>query len=229
LFQKGTLNVLRAAQAENVKRVVISSLSLSTFGFPWEDKTNSDQDWIDVSEIKSPYEKSKLMAERAAWDFWKQQRQESNGKCFELVSVLPVWVLGPILSPTSSSSVVNFSRVFYETVEKVENTGCAICDVRDVALAHIRAAQLGEVVVGKRFLISSTSQLLSTLQWTDILRKAGYKVATVQNKPVSYEKCMIDNEKMKTILKIDPIDVRTTLIDMTESLIKSEIIKVDWS
>lgn len=222
------MNVLRASRAANVKRVVISSRSLSTFGFPWQNKTYSEKDWIEPAEIRSTHDKAKLEVEKAAWKYWEEERHANPTGCFELVSVLPVWVLGPILSASSTASVVNFSRVFYEMVDKVDNTPCALCDVRDVALAHIKASQLeGERVVGQRFLIATNQELVSTFHWTEVLRAAGYKVATVVKKPMSLDECRFDNHKMRNVLGIEPIELKKTLIDMAESLIRFEIIKVD--
>lgn len=227
------MNVLKAAQAANVKRVVITGLALSTHGFSWQNRTYSGSDWLESSELKSTHEKAKLAAEKAAWEFWQEQRQATPDKCFELVSILPVWILGPILSANSTSSVVNFSRVFYETVDKVENTPCAICDVRDVALALVRASQ-SESVAGERILIASKQELVSTLEWTEILRTAGYKLATVDKKRTSssssfHENCRLNNEKMKLVLGVEPIDLRKTLIDMAESLIRFNIVRVEMN
>src|SRR5512134_2805271 len=65
----GTLRVLRAAHAEGVKRVVLtSSVAAVAGGHMGENRTFDHTDWTNV-EKSMAYEKSKTLAERAAWDF----------------------------------------------------------------------------------------------------------------------------------------------------------------
>ncbi len=67
---EGTMAVMRAAHQHKVKRVVITSSVASIMM-----KTNlnvkesyNEDDWSDLDACKA-YEKSKTLAERAAWDF----------------------------------------------------------------------------------------------------------------------------------------------------------------
>lgn len=66
----GTMSVMKAAQANKVKRVVITSSVVAIY--ETKDKltkhTFTPEDWTDI-ESAAPYPKSKTMAERAAWDF----------------------------------------------------------------------------------------------------------------------------------------------------------------
>ena len=66
---EGTLSVCKACQQSKVKRLVITSSVVAIMVAA--DKTKKDftvADWSDVKSCK-PYEKSKTLAERAAWDF----------------------------------------------------------------------------------------------------------------------------------------------------------------
>jgi dihydroflavonol-4-reductase len=66
---EGTLSVCRAAHQSKVKRLVITSSVAAIMVSA--DKTKMDftvEDWSDPSS-SSPYEKSKTLAEKAAWDF----------------------------------------------------------------------------------------------------------------------------------------------------------------
>nr|XP_006823935.1 PREDICTED: bifunctional dihydroflavonol 4-reductase/flavanone 4-reductase-like [Saccoglossus kowalevskii] len=68
---EGTLNVLKACQnAGTVKRVVVtSSIAAVSGGFTGESNVVfSEKDWPNVDTIGT-YEKSKTLAEKAAWDF----------------------------------------------------------------------------------------------------------------------------------------------------------------
>jgi nucleoside-diphosphate-sugar epimerase len=202
-----------------VKRVVLISTSLSAKNDEriWENKTYTEQNLGTLDKV-----------ECAAVSFWEEAKSKNGEKCFDLVTIAPAWVLGPVLSSTSSVSVIKFSRVFYETVEKVENVARAVCDVRDVALALIRAAELKETA-GQRILIASSNKLVMTSEWVDILREQGYKVASVGKEKTDrsqYEKAIVNNTKMINLLGIQPIELRKTLVDMTESLIKYGIITI---
>mmetsp|Transcript_1903 Transcript_1903/g.3301 ORF Transcript_1903/g.3301 Transcript_1903/m.3301 type:complete len:156 (+) Transcript_1903:209-676(+) len=67
----GTLAILEAAKLNKVKKVVITSSCVSIY--VTNDRSKVDftrDDWSDPA-ICSPYEKSKTLAERAAWDFQK--------------------------------------------------------------------------------------------------------------------------------------------------------------
>ena len=61
---------MKAAHQNKCKRVVITSSVASVMVTrPHEDKSHfTEEDWSDIPSC-SPYEKSKTMAEKAAWDF----------------------------------------------------------------------------------------------------------------------------------------------------------------
>lgn len=66
---EGTMAVMRAAHKNKVKRVVITSSVAAIYISA--DKNKKDftvADWTDLT-LATPYEKSKTMAEKAAWDF----------------------------------------------------------------------------------------------------------------------------------------------------------------
>lgn len=86
----GTLFVLRACVQEGskVKRVVLTSSVAAIIGSkPKNGYTYSEKDWAKPEEC-NPYEKSKTLAERAAWDFVKE-RNEKKLPCFELAVINP--------------------------------------------------------------------------------------------------------------------------------------------
>ena len=69
----------------------------------WGDDTKTDfsvADWSDT-DIAIPYLKSKTLAEKAAWDFIKNLPEDEK---FELVTILPGFVLGPNLNEAQFSS-----------------------------------------------------------------------------------------------------------------------------
>ena len=98
----GTLRVLRAAAASGtVKRVVLtSSVAAISSGHPGraDSPVLTEEDWSDLEASDDAYSKSKTLAERAAWDFVRQ-----DGRV-ELTVVNPGLVLGPVRDGVTSTS-----------------------------------------------------------------------------------------------------------------------------
>jgi nucleoside-diphosphate-sugar epimerase len=66
----GVLRVLRAARDADVRRVVLTSaLGAIGYGHPRRSAPFTEKDWTNVDADIPPYQKSKTLAERAAWDF----------------------------------------------------------------------------------------------------------------------------------------------------------------
>ena len=53
----------------------------------------TENDWGDLKTAQ-PYTKSKILAERAAWDFI-EERKKANLKVFELATINPSFIFGP--------------------------------------------------------------------------------------------------------------------------------------
>ena len=95
--------MLRASKEAGVKRVVLtSSFAAVGYGHPAREKLFTEEDWstIDGAIPVPPYQKSKTIAEKAAWDWIK-----SDGGDLELVVVNPVGVFGPVLGKDYSTSI----------------------------------------------------------------------------------------------------------------------------
>lgn len=70
----GALRVLKAAKAAGVRRVVMtSSVAAVAYGRGGRSTPFTEEDWSDAKNLKdsSPYERSKAIAERAAWDWMR--------------------------------------------------------------------------------------------------------------------------------------------------------------
>ena len=75
------------------------------------------------------YYKSKVLAERAAWDF-VAERKSRNEICFELAVINPNVVFGPLLNKMSGASIGMFLEVFRGKTERIQNVSYPTCDVR---------------------------------------------------------------------------------------------------
>jgi nucleoside-diphosphate-sugar epimerase len=148
----GTLRVLRAACSAHVERVVITSSTAACAPAPASpDSINDETMWTDPNARGLvPYRQSKVLAERAAWDFMKTQTGRTT-----LTTVLPSAILGPVLSTENLGSVQLVSRMLNGKMPGTPNFGFNIVDVRDVAEVHIRAMTSPEAA-GQRLIATSS-------------------------------------------------------------------------
>ena len=167
---RGTRNVLGAVDRNpSVRRVVLTSTVGAIFG-----------DYIDVRQMaggvlseayfnttstpqNNPYHYSKVAAEQEAWDICGRQSRWS------MVAINPGLILGPALTAASDSG----SLFLLEELLKgyffygAADFSFTNVDVRDVALAHLRAAQR-ETAKGRYIL--AEKQMISFLEMSRILR-----------------------------------------------------------
>ncbi|KAG8937757.1 methylglyoxal reductase (NADPH-dependent) gre2 [Tulasnella sp. 408] len=166
------------AHGTSVRRVVITSSKASIVndkaqaGWP----TFDEADWNDVSpreiELKGKdaepihkYRASKVLAERAAWDFVEKNKGNIN---FDLVTVLPSFVFGPTIHEVTSLASLNLSiQQFHDytthhelptPAEKLTAPPMDMVDVRDTALIHVLALEKPEAG-GERFIASAVFAL----------------------------------------------------------------------
>jgi len=94
---EGTLSVLRACQAAGVRRVSLTSsvASITASDPATAPEVFNETHWSDVNFDKiGAYEKSKTLAERAAWDFVRDMPEHER---IELTVVNPAGIMGPTL------------------------------------------------------------------------------------------------------------------------------------
>ncbi|WP_416440576.1 SDR family oxidoreductase [Leeuwenhoekiella sp. A16] len=144
----GTLRVLKAARNAGVKRVVMTS-NFGAVGYSQKDPSTeiTENEWTNPNQKGlSSYNKSKVLAERAAWDFIN-----SEGGNMELSVINPVAIFGPSLGPDISSGFELLRNLINGSMKAVPNLALNIIDVRDVADLHIRA-MTNPQAKGQRFL-----------------------------------------------------------------------------
>ncbi|XP_059142629.1 uncharacterized protein LOC131930234 isoform X2 [Physella acuta] len=238
----GTLNVLRAALASGtVQRVVLTSSVVAVASAGGNVTPYTESDWADE---KSPhtgaYNKSKILAERAAWDFVKTVPERK----FELAVVNPVLVVGPALHGNPGTSIEIIKRLMEHKIPRCPKFTFAVVDVRDVAKAHV-VCMTSQEAAGKRHILSTANLWLSDI--AKILDSEfcqhGYNIPTgelpnfVTNLASFFDKglhsakvfaskvILLDNSRMTKVLNISPRDVRTTFIDMGNSMIDHGLVK----
>jgi nucleoside-diphosphate-sugar epimerase len=190
----GALRVLRAARDAGVKRVVLTS-SFAAIGYGTKGRTTAftEEDWTNLNDPSLlPYQKSKTIAEREAWDFIARQ-----GGGLELAVVNPVGVLGPLLGPDYSTSILLVKRLLDGTMPGCPDIWFGAVDVRDVVDLHLKA-MTDPAARGERFLANG-GDFVSVLQIAQILKDgAGDAARKIPTRP-------LPNWLMRMVALCDPV------------------------
>lgn len=173
----GALRVLKAARDAGVKRVVLTS-SFAAIGYGSKNRKAAftESDWTNPDDPSvQPYQRSKTIAERAAWDFMARE-----GGTLELAVINPVGIVGPALGADISTSIHMMKRMIDGDTPGCPDVWFGFVDVRDVADLHIRA-MTDPAARGERFL-ATAGHFLSVRQAAQILKDgmgtAGRAVST---------------------------------------------------
>ncbi len=148
----GALRVLKAARDAGVKRVVMtSSVASIAYGRGGRATPHTEADWSDENNRRDtgPYERSKTIAERTAWDWMKRE-----GGALELATVNPGAVLGPVLGTDFSASLEIVKLILQGALPGCPRFGFPLVDVRDVADLHYRA-MLAPEAAGQRYIAAN--------------------------------------------------------------------------
>ncbi|KAI9673477.1 MAG: methylglyoxal reductase (NADPH-dependent) gre2 [Caeruleum heppii] len=167
---------------------------------------------------------SKTFAERAAWEFLEKEKPN-----FTITTMCPPLVLGPIIHYLNSLDALNTSNqrvrnlITGQCKTEIPPTGTYIwVDVRDLALAHVKALEV-DAADNKRFFV--TTGLFSNREIADIIRKrypaledklpprdapgGGYPEEGVHG---------YDNSRTKEVLGIEFRGLEPSIVDLVKSL-----------
>ncbi|KAL5553182.1 hypothetical protein UlMin_040583 [Ulmus minor] len=173
---KGTLNVLSScAKATSVKRIVLTS-SCSSIRYRYDVQQLSslnESHWSDPEYCKNYnlwYAYAKTTAEEEAWKF-----AEEKGK--DLVVVNPSFVVGPLLAPQPTSTLLLILAIMKGVKGEYPNTRVGFVHIDDVIAAHIFAME--NIKASGRLICSS-----SVAHWSQIIEmlKAKYPSYPYENK-----------------------------------------------
>jgi len=132
--REGVLRVLRASRDGGVKRVVLTSaIGAIVYGHPRQTAPYDETTWTDTTNAPA-YQKSKTLAEKAAWEFMARE-----GGSLELAVVNPAAVMGPVLGPDYSHSIYLIKNLLSGKMPGCPKINSCFVDVRDVADLHLRA------------------------------------------------------------------------------------------
>jgi len=157
---EGAANAVRAAAKAGVPKVVLTS-SVATLPRVRPDAPPATEaDW--ATDLAVPYFRAKTEGERAAW-----KAAEETG--IKLVTILPGTVGGPDFQRRTPSIGMIESIMLGSMRLGAPNTNVAYVDVRDVAAAHVLAAERD---VSGRFIIANDHapqmrELSLLMHWSD--------------------------------------------------------------
>lgn len=193
----GTTSLLTAvaAHAPSVKRVVITSSFAAIYNPHKHPETGiyTEEHWNPVTldeAMKDPiqgYRASKTFAERAAWEFLER---EHPPLFFTIATINPPLILGPLMKGVHSKETINTSNTqLCDLVEGKWKDGLPRTfapywvDVRDVALAHVRALER-EGAAQKRFIVTAGTMCnaqIATIVREQVPEMGGLRPATFES------------------------------------------------
>ena len=143
---QGTHRVLAAAADAGIERVVMTSSTAACTPAKPLSRAIDESDWTDTKQPGlAAYRRSKVLAERAAWDFMA-------GKATALTTLLPGAIFGPALTPDQSGSLGIIRGLLQGRPSLLPRLAFNITDVRDLAAAHVKAMTTPEAA-GERFIV----------------------------------------------------------------------------
>ncbi|CAI0455758.1 unnamed protein product [Linum tenue] len=159
---KGTLNVLRScSKSQTVKRVVLTS-SCSSIRYRFDAQAASPLDesnWTDLDYCKRYnqlwYAFAKTSAEKEAWRI-----AEEHG--IDLVVVNPSFVVGPLLGPKPTSTLLLVLAIIKGLRGELPNTALGFVHIDDVVAAHVLAME--DTRASGRLVVSG-----SVAHWSEVI------------------------------------------------------------
>ena len=224
---EGTERVVSLAIKNNVKKIVLTS-SVVAVSVGHTKKQYSEEDWSFADKPIAAYAKSKTLAEKKAWELIKNANTDTK-----LTVINPSGVIGPSLTSEISSTQLIIAGLMNGRIPVNLPIHIGYVDVRDVALAHIKALE-NPNSDGERIILSNTE--LWHKDVSKILKDGGYKapwltvsvpvakflanvVPALKGAKRFLGKDMVKNTtKAEDILGISYIDIKKSILDDAKSL-----------
>ncbi|XEV01561.1 hypothetical protein FSHL1_006848 [Fusarium sambucinum] len=227
----GTLNILQAVSqyAPTVKRVIITSSFSAVVNIQHPEKMYREHHFNPITLEEAyddgvqAYRASKTFAERAAWDFMLKKPG------FSLTTMNPPLILGPPAPWLASMDSINTSNERLRDLcqgkwknELPPTASWYWVDVRDVALAHVRALE-NSGAGGRRFFL-----MQGRMSNAQIAQLAADEYPQLQDK---IPKTLVDDtpadlweadtEPSRDVLWIEYRDLKTCIVDSLRLLMDS--------
>jgi len=222
---KGTKNVLSSVvRSRTIKSVIVTSSVAAVVPQVHDmnpDKVWSEEDWnTNSSPTAGPYRYSKTLAERAFWDWAKEHPNVHTAV------INPGFVLGPVHSARADGESIELMTSYLNGSAQeagIANNNCfPIVDVRDVALAHITAAEK-QTASGRFLLVSNEAVPYPKVVEALKVEFPHYPLPSKINGALSYI-AKFNRTKAENDLGIVFTPLQKTVTDMANSLIKHGVV-----
>lgn len=235
---KRVLESIKKYASKTVETVVYTS-SVSALANPagildsnltlTEESWNPDSFEDGKKDVFSAYYVSKTFAERTAWDFWKENKDQVK---FELTTICPSYIFGPQAFEENAKGTLNFSS---EIVNKIlrsnsgdeldKNFAGAFVDVRDVARAHVLALEKPELKSKRLVLLNDVYALQDVADYINKhFPELRGKIATGvpgEGKEIVKHIAHYDNSKTKKLLGFEFISFGQAITDTVAQILKA--------
>ena len=208
-----------------VKRIIHTSSVAAIRSTKYENGQIFDNsNWCDDATLKSnAYGLAKAEGER-------KMRAWANGRDVRLVTIHPSIVFGPILHPRHCEGSMSYLKHFVSGPPFILDLNINFVDVRDVAIAHVNALEMGDN--GGRHIIHSSSLSMKEIGIsvngypTRRLPKFLVYILAIFHPKLSWRqlkdslgtKVGYDVGNSYSILQITPIALNKTLVDGIDSI-----------
>jgi dihydroflavonol-4-reductase len=240
--KNGTLNILKAATENKVKRVVMVSSSATVLYGKTKSELNqilNENDWTNETNLKdtTPYFRSKTIAEKAAWNFIKQ-----NNSDLELTTVLPGVILGTVLEEdfgTSANIIVKILDNSLPALPKIGFDIVEVCSLADLLIKAMKSPQ----APGNRYIASAgyltfkdvalilkkqyPTRKTPTKELPNFITRL-FSIFEPELKPVLLElgvRRKLETSKAKNELQWQPVSVQEAVIACAKSILENGIVK----
>lgn len=139
--------VLHAAEHAGVRRVVMTCSALAALPPADAAGPGDERCWTDLGHARvDPDTRAQILAEREAWAFIERTHTP-----MALTTVLPGFVLGPLIGADYPASVGLLAQLLQGRIRCVPRAGFNVVDVRDLAALLVQA-MVRPQAAGQRFL-----------------------------------------------------------------------------
>lgn len=238
----GALRAVKAANSAGIRRIIMTSSSTAIANAAKPVGAAYDEsDWSDLSDDVMPYAKSKTLAEKAVWDYVRDEATH-----LQVTMINPGFVLGPALDANYGTSLQVIERLLEAKDPAVPNFGFSTVHVHDIAKMHVKAIDTSDSI-GKRFCGVSSFMWFPEMARIIAAEYPGKKIPTriapnflikilgIFDKSIRQQvipnlgiRKNISNQRAKDILGIEFIDVDQAVRDAASSIIQHNPRWASW-
>lgn len=222
---EGTQNVLQTClKSDTVKTIIVTSSCLTMIDFSKDSKyIFTEKDFSPhVGPDSDAYIRSKILAEQVTWDFNKHYQDR-----FRIATVHPTLVFGPdlevegveIKNPRSNSGKKALLNIIQGIDKDIEKGVLHTVDVRDVAIAHIKALENSQATGRFAIFGRAISKVEVVQQLNKILPRDTLFSSELLSLPIpEYIEHRFDTTKSQQILGLTYRPFETSLNDSVRQL-----------